>query len=258
MYNEKDILAKWNAEMYDRYETETDDAEFLLSLMGGPARRVLEIACGSGRLLVPVAQAGHEATGLDFDKFMLRRLEDKAAGMKNIVWRKADVIREDWGGGYDVVILGANFLFNIVSDMDYEQAQALMIRKAAQALVPGGHVFIDYAYTSYPERWFDHPQPVTVWQGEDSEGNAGAMTLLHNTYDPERGMARFVRRMELTTKDGSRVVQERTEEKHFPALEQVCAWLHDAGFAVERECGDYQGRPISEKTNRAILWARKR
>lgn len=258
MYNEKDILAKWNAEMYDREETETDDAAFLLSLMGGTAKRVLEIACGSGRLLVPVAQAGHEAMGLDFDEFMLRRLEKKAAGIKNIAWHRADVIREDWGGGYDVLILGANFLFNIVSDMDYEQAQALMIRKAAEALVPGGHVFIDYAYTRDPERWFNRPQPVAVWQGEDSEGNTGAMTLLHNTYDQEARMARFVRRMELTTKDGSRVVQERAEEKHFPALEQGRIWLRDAGFTVERECGDYQGRPIGAQTSRAILWAGKR
>ena len=160
MYNEKDIIAQWNADMYDLNETYTDDVEFALTLMGTSPRKVLEIACGSGRFLVPMAKAGHDVTGLDFD---------------------------EWGTDFDVVILGANFLYNIVSDMDYEQSQELMIRKSANALVVGGHVLIDCGYT----------------------------------------------------------------------LEQIHKWLAESGFVIEQECGDYQGNSISEKTHRAIIWARK-
>ena len=38
--------------MYEKYETETDDVDFLLSVIGSKPVRVLEAACGGGRILV--------------------------------------------------------------------------------------------------------------------------------------------------------------------------------------------------------------
>ncbi len=157
MYNEKSAIAKWNADMYDRNETGTGDVEFALSVIGGAPRNILEIACGSGRFLVPLAKAGHIVTGLDFDEYMLEKISKKAAGLSNITWRRADAVKDEWGTGFDVVMLAGNFLFNLISDMDYEKAQELLIRKAADSLKPGGSVYIDYSYTVYPEAWFDNP-----------------------------------------------------------------------------------------------------
>ena len=256
MYNEKDIIAQWNADMYDLNETCIDDVEFALMLMGTTPKKVLEIACGSGRFLVPVARAGHDVTGLDFDAYMLERIAHKITNEK-MKWRKADVIYDDWGTGFDVVILGANFLFNVVADMNYEQAQKLMIQKSANALSVGGHIFVDYAYTLEPEKWFRNPDANIIWQGTDSYGNFGKMALLDNTYDTENRIARSIRRFDMILADGSTFVQEIPSEKHFVTLEQIHKWLDEAGFVIEQECGDYQGNPISERTNRVIIWARK-
>lgn len=256
MYNEKDIIAQWNADMYDLNETYVDDVEFVLMLMGTTPKKVLEIACGSGRFLVPVAKAGHDVTGLDFDEYMLEKIAHKITNEK-IKWHKADVIYDDWGSGFDIVTLGANFLFNIVADMNYEQAQKLMIQKSADALAVGGHIFVDYAYTHYPEKWFSNPDANIIWEGTDSHGNFGKMALLDNTYDTESRIARFVRRFDMILSDGSTLVQEIPSEKYFTALEQIHKWLDEAGFVIERECGDYQGNLISETTDRAIIWARK-
>ena len=90
MKNKKDIISKWDAEMYDREETETYDVEFALSLIGNSPKRVLEIACGSGRFLVPFAKAGHDITGLDLDEHMLDRISAKADGLPNIHWKRSD------------------------------------------------------------------------------------------------------------------------------------------------------------------------
>lgn len=256
MYNEKNIIAQWNADMYDLNETDTDDVTFALMLMGKAPQKVLEIACGSGRFLIPMARAGHDVTGLDFDEYMLKKISHKITDEK-IKWHKADVIYDDWSTGFDVVILGANFLFNIVSDMNYEQAQELMIRKSAAALALGGHIFVDCGYTKNPEKWFHNPKPNIVWEGTDSHGNFGKMMLLESVYDAETRTNRFIRRFEMTLADGSTLVQEIPSEKHFASLEQIHKWLEEAGFVIEQECGDYQGHPISEITNRAIVWAKK-
>lgn len=258
MFNEKDIISKWNSEMYDFEETETYDVEFALAVIGAEPKRILEIACGSGRFLVPMANAGHNITGLDFDEHMLKRIAAKISSTQNVRWKKSDVINDEWETGFDVVLLAANFLFNIVSDMDYKQAQELMIKKSADALVSGGHVLVDYGYTFHPEKWFNNPSPNLVWQGTDSEGNFGRMILYNNTYDTETGIAKCIRRFEMTLADGSALVEEIPTEKHFVTIEQVHEWLERYGFVIENEWGDYNGNSISENTNRAIIWAKKK
>ncbi len=36
--------------------------KFALSVIGAVPKRILEIGCGNGRILVPMARAGHDAT----------------------------------------------------------------------------------------------------------------------------------------------------------------------------------------------------
>jgi SAM-dependent methyltransferase len=257
LYNEKPIISKWIADIYDRCETDTNEIEFALSVIGPEPKRILEIACGSGRILVPFAKAGYNVTGLDFDEYMLNKIESKCNGMDNITWRKADVINDDWGSGFDVVILAGNILFNIVTDMNYKKAQELLIQKASNSLVPGGKIYIDYGYTLYPEKWFNNPNEDVIWEGADSDGNIGKMLLLGGTFDSESGIYKFIRRFKLKSANGEIIKQDIPSIKHFATLEQIHNWLDSAGFVIEQEYGDYNRNPISEKTNRAIILARK-
>jgi hypothetical protein len=52
-------------EFYDLYETEKDDITLLRRLIG-PSRdlRIPEPFCGTGRLLLPLAQDGHKLVGM--------------------------------------------------------------------------------------------------------------------------------------------------------------------------------------------------
>lgn len=257
MFNEKAIISKWNADMYDLNERDTEDVEFALSIIGTTSKNILEIACGSGHFLVPMAKAGHIVTGLDFDEYMLNKIRAKSDGMDNITWRKADVFNDEWGKGFDVVVIAGNFLFNLISDMDYEEAQRLLFKKAAKALVPGGSIYIDYGYTMHPEKWFADSGENVIWQGTDSDGNTGRMVLLNSTFDKERNINRFTRRFELTLADGREIKEDILSSKHFATLEQIHTWISSNGFIVEKEYGDYNRSPIGENTNRAVIWAKK-
>lgn len=257
LYNEDAVISKWISDMYDLDESDISDVEFALSVIGKPSKSILEVACGSGRILVPLARAGHSVKGLDFDEYMLDKISAKAKEMKNISWQKADVIKDDWGKGYDVVMLAANLLFNIIADIDYDKAQMLLIQKSSHALVTGGHIYIDYAYTLHPESWFSNTGENLIWQGIDSNGNTGKMTLLNSSFDPQTGLNQFIRRFELLLADGTEIKRDIPSTKHFVTLEQIHEWLEACGFIMEEEYGDYNGNPISEMTNRAIIWARK-
>lgn len=258
MFSEDEIISMWSADMYELDETDVTDADFARSLIGPFSKRILDVACGSGRYLAPLAKSGHTLVGLDFDEFMLKKIDAKLEGTENVEWRKSDIIKDEWEIGFDVVLLAANILFNIVSDMEYEKAQKLLIEKSAKSLLPDGHLFIDYNYTIYPEKWYDHPEPNIVWEGTDSHGNIGKMILLNSKFNKENGTCTFVRRYEIISKNGDSFVRDIPTQKHFATLIQIQEWLSSYGFVIEGEWGDYERNPISEITNRAIIWARKK
>ena len=255
MLNEEKIIADWSADMYEIDETGTEDVEFMLSCLGMTPKRILEIACGSGRILVPLAKARHTVVGLDMDEAMLRKIPAKAQGLNNITWRTADAITDDWGCGYDVVVIAGNFLMNIVSDEGPERAQRMLLEKAKQALKTGGMLYIDYNHTFHPEQWYVHPGERVIWEGTDSHGTTGRMLLCDSTYDAETGLIRATRRYELKTATGEKIRKEQPSVKHFVRLEQIHTWLAEEGFRIEKEYGDYAGNPVGEATGRAIIRA---
>ncbi|MDP6542029.1 MAG: class I SAM-dependent methyltransferase [Phycisphaerales bacterium] len=48
-------------------EQSKNQTQEILSLLGDSSKRVLDIGCGDGRLLLPLAIAGHEVIGIDID-----------------------------------------------------------------------------------------------------------------------------------------------------------------------------------------------
>jgi hypothetical protein len=83
------------------------------------------------------------------------------------------------------------------------------------------------------------------------------MVLLDGKFDKESGVYKFVRRFELKLADGEVIAEDIPSVKHFATLEEIYSWLSSAGFIVEEVYGDYNYNPIGEKTNRAIIWAKK-
>lgn len=261
MFTEKPIISQWIADMYDRDITETKDVEMLLSLVGAKPKRILEACCGSGRILVPLAQAGHTVVGFDADACMLAKIANKSNGLTNIQWHEADAITSDWGEGYDVVVLAGNILYNIISELPYAQAQETLIRKAAAALVSGGHVFIEYqpggsCITQRGESNSDSFENV-VWQGFDNNGALGKMTLIGNRYDASTGLSHFIRRFELTLPNGETIEQDIPCQKHFAPLALLHQWLQAAGCVIEQEYSDFTGAPVTDTSRGVVIYARK-
>jgi SAM-dependent methyltransferase len=67
------------AEYYDVDHDTTIDIDFYLDYARQCGSPILELACGTGRVLIPVAEAGHEIYGLDLNENMLERCRKKVA-----------------------------------------------------------------------------------------------------------------------------------------------------------------------------------
>ncbi len=253
----QEIYDRWFADLYELEETETEDVLLLLSLLGSKPLKVLEPACGSGRIIVPLAKAGHQVHGFDLDVTMLLKIPDLAKGLTNATYASMDAFTGDWGSDYDAVVLGGNLMINIESDLPYQKAQQLLIQKAADCLKPGGHLFMDFNLYSRPEEIFSKNDGYVIFEGTDSRGVSGKLTVIGDSYDTVTQMAAGRRRIELRMPDGSLEVLHETYQKHIPTLENVQHWMKDAGFVTEYEFGNYQREALSENTVRCILYACK-
>jgi SAM-dependent methyltransferase len=161
------------AEVYERVETQRDDVALLRGLIHDLGRlRILEPFCGNGRILIPLAEDGHEIVGMDLSEAMLDSGRVKVRALADDVGRRitllqADVTAEKWPGGFDLVVLGANCFYELAT----AEGQEGCIRSAAGALSLGGHVFVDN--NDYKGDWGAGPfgKERGIFEGTASDGS---------------------------------------------------------------------------------------
>jgi len=90
--NEHDIYA----DIYDaQYYGYTEDIDFYVKETSQAKGPVLELACGTGRVLLPCAEAGALITGLDASPAMLTRCKEKLAAYSSEVRDRVRLIEGD-------------------------------------------------------------------------------------------------------------------------------------------------------------------
>jgi SAM-dependent methyltransferase len=249
------------AEIYDRVETQTGDIALLKRLIEDGSRlRVLEPFAGTGRIVIPLAMDGHAVTGLELADAMVRRAAAKVAELpadvqKRITFRRMDALRGAWPAGFDLVVLAGNCLYELATSHDQEA----VIRAAADALRPGGALFVDNDHMEGPlaPDWRDPGAKPAFPTGRCADGTVLESTMETVWTDVPGRLARFRRRVRIRTADGR--IQEWCfiQQKHAPSAAEVRSWLEGHGLSIEGQLGDYQGAPCSQNSERAIFWARK-
>lgn len=100
------LIAEW----YDDWLKErTNDKDHYLEFFKDFAGRVLELACGTGRLLIPIAEAGVTIDGLDSSEDVLNVLRRKAAnlGLKGIELYNQSMEDFDLATQYDAIFVAS-------------------------------------------------------------------------------------------------------------------------------------------------------
>ncbi len=249
------------AELYDQQETYADDLRLILKLIGSHERCcILEPFCGTGRILIPLALAGHEVVGLDSSAVMLDRLSLKIAQLppsaqKRIRWLEMNVVHEPWPSDFDVVILGSNCFYELATT----QEQQACIASATAALRAGGLLYVDNNHMEgdLDPAW-QNMQPRPAFPGGTcADGTVLESTLETIWYDALQRLARFRRVTHITSSNGFTQRVESLQQKHPSSTGEVAGWLRDNGFIIEQQFGDRLGAPYTPTSSRAIFWARK-
>jgi 2-polyprenyl-3-methyl-5-hydroxy-6-metoxy-1,4-benzoquinol methylase len=154
MENIEAIKDYWETYIYDQQENQIDDVEFLISILGKNPKEILEVCCGSGRISIPLAKAGHNITGFDMNDNTLKLLSKKSMGISNLNAYRADAL-------------------NIETNNDYKESQKQFIKKANMALKQNGYLYFDFELYSEPENVFNNKTERTIFEGYDNKGIYG-------------------------------------------------------------------------------------
>jgi SAM-dependent methyltransferase len=251
------------AELYDLIESGTQDVDFIRRLSGGRGPlRILEPFCGTGRVILPLAQDGHQVTGLDQSPVMLERARRKLKALPPAVQERVtlvemDAVGERWPAGeFDLVILGGNGLYELATAGEQE----LCIAAAGACLKPGGHLYLDSDHMEgdLDYDWRQDGIVQGVLSGVTQDGVGVKNTLETIWFDGPARLVRLRRRTIIYRPDGTVSECEYIQQKHPVSRAEVQAWLTGHGFDVRGLYGDRQGGVYTETSARMIFWAEKK
>ena len=120
---------------------ERTDVDFYVAEAKSP---VLELGCGTGRILLPIARAGHTIVGLDSSKQMLERARVNLARespdvQRRVTLQQRDMHDFDLAARFPVIIAP----FRVFQHLTTIDAQLRFLATVARHLTPGGRFVFD-------------------------------------------------------------------------------------------------------------------
>jgi len=134
-----------DAAFYDYYATGLEgDVEFYVEEAQKAGPPVLELGCGTGRILIPVAQAGINIVGLDRAPSMLSIAKQKVSRLSLETRRRIELVEGDLrhfslGRRFKLVMIPYRAFLHLLTPEDQQQA----LRCIREHLTDGGLLIFD-------------------------------------------------------------------------------------------------------------------
>ena len=220
-------------------------------------RRVLELACGTGRLTLPLASLGvaEEIVALDRSAPFLATLRSRLAdaGVNSVRVVESDMRSPGVEGAFDLVMISFNSLAYLITRED----RLACLRAAHALLAPGGSLAFDLIAPRYDFlSEATGPCPVVRADTDHASPEHGVSRFLRSytdAYDASTQTLRSTNRYEIFREDGT--VEHRIADLdwHIYFPEELELLLEAAGLQVTERFGDYdRGRWTPH--SRRFLW----
>lgn len=231
----------------------TDDIELLLELAALGRGPILELGCGTGRVLLPLAEAGHEVMGIDSSEAMLdvARAQMRDKDIRLVAGDMTDVSGIP-GGPFGIVIASLNSIMHLTS----QASQREMIMSAWNALLPGGRLVIDTLNPNIGQ--LNHLLNTTHLEGS-WKADDGTMVDKwgHRELGSESQVIDTLIWYDQTSADG-RYHRTRTRfDLRYVHQSELALLLELAGFSHVDWYGDYELTPWDAESDRIIVVAHK-
>ncbi len=257
-----DIVYNETAHLYDhlpRYSRRMD-RDFYVAEARACGGRVLELGCGTGRVLLPIARAGVSITGLDLARAMLRVLEEKLAREPSEVRGRVRLVlgrMEEFDLGEEFALITTPFRsFQHLLGVDVQLA---CLERVRRHLAPAGRFILDVFNVDREvlcrapdkEEVEDVPE-VEVPDGSRLRRTSRVAGLHHTEQYMDLEMFYYV-----TAPDGrTRRYVQAFKWRYFFRFE-LEHLLARSGFRVEAVYGNYDRSPLRDDSPEMIFIAAK-
>lgn len=138
------VDAVYHPELYALVHRGTPGDERLYQDAARGARRVLELGCGYGRLLCPLARAGHRVTGLELDRGLLALAHAAVAGLAPADRERVSLVHGDMrdfalAERFDRVFIPFSGVYCLTSEAEL----VACLQRVRAHLTPGGKLVFD-------------------------------------------------------------------------------------------------------------------
>lgn len=242
---------EYPADLYASLHTGTEgDEDFYRAVCFG-AERVLELGCGSGRILAALAGDVEDLHGVDSSEEALAL--SRAHLPASVKLHRGEMETFDAGSGFDRVLIPFNGIY-CLPDLDSVHRTFVRVEKA---LAPNGLLVFDgYAGDAIHE-------DSTFEEGFDEEGEVAAVRArgkhwrVFERSEYERSAQRFtVQYRYVAEEDGEEIVA--TIRHRYLRLEETISLLQSAGLELVVAHGDFDQRVYDDESERMIITARKK
>lgn len=206
-----------------------------------PGARVLDLCCGPGLYLVPLARRGYAVTGVDLSPAMLERARAAcAAAGADVRLLQADMLHHVERESYDVVLN----VFTSFGYFDDPLDNFRVLRNAHDSLVPGGQLLIDVMGKEVLAGWIGRPQLVDL--------DGGAYVVQRDTVLD--GWTRL--RTDWTlVRDGT--AREVSITSFLYSGAELRTLFEQAGFTGVEVYGGFDGAPYDQHSRRLVVRGRR-
>jgi len=209
--------------------------DFLAALAGDGA--ALELAVGTGRVAIPLADRGVPVSGIELSQPMTDRLLAKRPGFPVAV---GDMATTTVPGEFSLVYV----VWNSIGNVRTQAEQVATFRNAARHLAPGGRFVVELWVPGI--RRFPPGQAAVPF-------HVGRRHVGFDTYDmtTQQGTSHHYRRHD----DGTVTYGESNFRYIWPAECDLMAQL--AGMELERRVADWHGAPFTNDSESHVsVWRR--
>jgi SAM-dependent methyltransferase len=245
------------ARYYDAFYTDrSEDIPFYIACAQEAGGDVLELGCGTGRILLPIAEAGIRVTGLDCSRNMLAELRRKLAELPAAVRTRVELVEGTVAGFHlDHRFALVTAPFRVLQLLTTTEEHLACLACVRAHLAPGGKLVFDLFLPS-PAKMLallDPPEPVPLGDASLPDGTTikvyGRTTALRcanqvqdvemtwEVRDPSGAVARFVHAFPMRF--------------FFPG--EVEHLLARAGFREIARYGDFDRSPLTDASPEMVF-----
>ncbi|MEE9150941.1 MAG: class I SAM-dependent methyltransferase [Thermoplasmata archaeon] len=237
----------WDGRHFDLQNKDfLKDIPFYLEQIKRYGEPVLELACGTGRITIPIAEKGIQIAGLDVSGPMLSHAKKKAKEKGvNVDWIRADCRDFKLNNKFNLIF----FPFNSITHLyDLESFEACFSR-VKEHLTDKGRFIIDVFNPSLDILRRDPTKRYPVAEYPDPDGKGTVTVSETNIYDTASQINRIKWYYNIGGKE--EFVKENNMRILYP--QELDALLHYNGFTIESKFASYDMMPFYSRSLKQLI-----